>query len=107
MGNNECWDINLTSGVCIGVVCAEARESVRQSSHRSLREAIVSGDLSAAKLVISQLAHDALSVVTIQPHGANTLLYLSVHLSTPYLQLIRSLTSAVQYQLHLIIERRN
>lgn len=56
---------------------AEARESVRQSSHRTLREAIISGDVAAARQVITELADDAPSVVNIQPHGSSTLLYLA------------------------------
>lgn len=56
---------------------AEARESIRQSSHRTLREAISSGDVVVARQVITELGDDASSVVNIQPHGANTLLYLA------------------------------
>lgn len=57
-------------------VFTEAKESLRQSSHRTLREACTNGDVVLVKSIINELGIDAPTVLNIQPNGLNTLLFM-------------------------------
>uniref|UniRef100_T1HIN4 non-specific serine/threonine protein kinase n=1 Tax=Rhodnius prolixus TaxID=13249 RepID=T1HIN4_RHOPR len=64
---------------CMNILkkAAEAKESLRQSSHRTLREACTNGDVVLVKSIINELGIDAPTVLNIQPNGLNTLLFIA------------------------------
>ncbi|KAL1122208.1 hypothetical protein AAG570_003613 [Ranatra chinensis] len=56
---------------------AEAKETLRETTHRALREACISGDTALVKTIIAELGEDAAVVLNMQPNGANTLLFIA------------------------------
>ncbi|XP_049858112.1 leucine-rich repeat serine/threonine-protein kinase 1 isoform X1 [Schistocerca gregaria] len=56
---------------------ADVKESERQNSHQTLREACLNGDVALVKSILQQLGSDAELVVNMAPNGSNTLLFMA------------------------------
>ncbi|XP_014247457.1 leucine-rich repeat serine/threonine-protein kinase 1 [Cimex lectularius] len=59
---------------------AEAKETLRQTTHAALREACIAGDAGLVRNLINELGGDVSTVLNIQPNGLNTLLFIACEL---------------------------